>query len=73
MQPLPWCCTCRIDGDALSLMRLYNTHMHHTKLLLRVVNEMQMLSMMARKFPDFDVAGKRMFLDKVGVVFWLGM
>jgi hypothetical protein len=28
--------------------------------------ELRQLSMMAARFPDFDLAGKEMFLDKVG-------
>jgi hypothetical protein len=30
------------------------------------MTELRQLSMMAARFPDFDLAGKEMFLDKVG-------
>jgi hypothetical protein len=30
-----------------------------------MVNDLMALSQMASKFPDFDTAGKRMYLDKV--------
>jgi hypothetical protein len=30
-----------------------------------MVNDLMALSRMASKFPDFDIAGKRMYLDKV--------
>jgi hypothetical protein len=29
------------------------------------MTELRQLSMMAARFPDFDLAGKEMFLDKV--------
>jgi hypothetical protein len=31
-----------------------------------IMTELRQLSMMAARFPDFDLAGKEMFLDKVG-------
>ena len=30
-----------------------------------MINELMSLSRMSSKFPEFDIAGKRMFLDKV--------
>lgn len=36
-----------------------------------MVSDLMALSRMASKFPDFDIAGKRMYLEKVYCMYWV--
>eukprot|EP00197_Chlamydomonas_leiostraca_P002988 CAMPEP_0202867382 /NCGR_PEP_ID=MMETSP1391-20130828/9315_1 /ASSEMBLY_ACC=CAM_ASM_000867 /TAXON_ID=1034604 /ORGANISM="Chlamydomonas leiostraca, Strain SAG 11-49" /LENGTH=283 /DNA_ID=CAMNT_0049547425 /DNA_START=91 /DNA_END=942 /DNA_ORIENTATION=+ len=60
---------CRAQSDKDPFDDLFRSKVFSSEMVMKefnsMVNELMGLSRMASKFPDFDIAGKRMFLEKM--------